>query len=268
MIFFNSSLPRSGSTALQNILAQNPTLHCTVTSGVSHLLMGARQNMQNDPYLRGGNWQETERGFLDFCRGGLEGYYRGIYKDHIIDKSRNWLVYYEWLEAFYPNPKIICMVRELGGIVASLEKLHRRKRFMGDPTTDNLLSVNDRAMFFANNAPLGPTLQSLHMAFENGYADDILFVRYEDMCTDPDTEFKRIYNYLRIPFFQHDFENVTQLVPEHDAHYGIFGDHQIHPGPIREPGSNARKVLGDGPCNMLADANLWYYDRFKYPMRP
>ena len=31
-IFFNSSLPRSGSTLLQNILAQNPRFHCSATS--------------------------------------------------------------------------------------------------------------------------------------------------------------------------------------------------------------------------------------------
>jgi sulfotransferase len=33
-IFFNSTLPRSGSTLLQNIMGQNPEFHVTPTSGL------------------------------------------------------------------------------------------------------------------------------------------------------------------------------------------------------------------------------------------
>ena len=43
-IFFQSSLPRSGSTLLQNILAQNPDFYATPTSGVLELLYAARAN--------------------------------------------------------------------------------------------------------------------------------------------------------------------------------------------------------------------------------
>ena len=37
-IFFQSSLPRAGSTLLQNILGQNPNFYVTPTSGVLELL--------------------------------------------------------------------------------------------------------------------------------------------------------------------------------------------------------------------------------------
>lgn len=33
-IFYNSSLPRSGSTLLQNVFNQNPDMYATPTSGV------------------------------------------------------------------------------------------------------------------------------------------------------------------------------------------------------------------------------------------
>src|SRR5205085_6798477 len=42
-IVFNSSFPRSGSTLLQNVLAQNPRFYCSPTSGVVNLLLAARQ---------------------------------------------------------------------------------------------------------------------------------------------------------------------------------------------------------------------------------
>jgi hypothetical protein len=40
---------------------------------------------------------------------------------------------------------------------------------------------------------------------------------------------QRIYNYLEIPYFKHDFENVEQLTHENDIIHGIFGDHEIQP---------------------------------------
>ena len=46
-IFYQSSLPRAGSTLLQNILAQNPDIYATPTSGVLELIFGARANYTN-----------------------------------------------------------------------------------------------------------------------------------------------------------------------------------------------------------------------------
>ena len=41
-IFYNSSLPRAGSTLIQNILGQNPDIHTTPTSGVYEMLAACR----------------------------------------------------------------------------------------------------------------------------------------------------------------------------------------------------------------------------------
>ena len=43
-LFFQSSLPRAGSTLLQNIFAQNPDMYATPTSGVLELVYAARAN--------------------------------------------------------------------------------------------------------------------------------------------------------------------------------------------------------------------------------
>ncbi len=41
-VFYNASLPRSGSTLLQNIMMQNPDIYSTPTSGVVEFLLHAR----------------------------------------------------------------------------------------------------------------------------------------------------------------------------------------------------------------------------------
>ncbi len=41
-VFYQSSLPRAGSTLLQNIIGQNPQFHVTPTSGMIDLMLGTR----------------------------------------------------------------------------------------------------------------------------------------------------------------------------------------------------------------------------------
>ncbi len=42
-IFFQCSLPRSGSTLLQNVLAQNPDFYATPTSGLIEIFLNAKE---------------------------------------------------------------------------------------------------------------------------------------------------------------------------------------------------------------------------------
>ena len=41
-IFYNASLPRAGSTLLQNVMMQNPEIYSTPTSGIIECLLNAR----------------------------------------------------------------------------------------------------------------------------------------------------------------------------------------------------------------------------------
>jgi hypothetical protein len=48
-IFFQSSLPRSGSTFMQCILNNDPRIYAGGTDGCLELLFGARGNFQSSP---------------------------------------------------------------------------------------------------------------------------------------------------------------------------------------------------------------------------
>ena len=126
-IFFQSSMPRSGSTMFQNIIGQNPDFYVTATSGMLELVFGARGNFTNSPEFKAQDSKLMEKGFTNFCRQGMQGYFDGITdKKYVIDKSRGWGVYRPFLNAFYPNPKIICLVRDLRSVVSSYEKIYRK----------------------------------------------------------------------------------------------------------------------------------------------
>ena len=70
-IFFNSSLPRSGSTLLQNIMGQNPKFYATPTSGVLELVFGARANYTNSPEFKAQDAEDMKMAFRAFCRDGV-----------------------------------------------------------------------------------------------------------------------------------------------------------------------------------------------------
>lgn len=72
-IAFQSSLPRSGSTLLSNIVGQNPEFHVTPTSGLLDLLYTARSQFSRGEEFKAQHREEMERAFIGFCRGGLEG---------------------------------------------------------------------------------------------------------------------------------------------------------------------------------------------------
>ena len=71
-IFFQSSLPRAGSTLFQNVMGQNPDFYVTPTSGVLELLYGARNNYTNSPEFKAQDANLMKSGFLSFCKNGIE----------------------------------------------------------------------------------------------------------------------------------------------------------------------------------------------------
>ena len=71
-IFYQSSMPRAGSTLLQNILAQNPSFYVTPTSGLLELVFGARVNYTNSPEFKAQDDASMRKAFLAFSRAGME----------------------------------------------------------------------------------------------------------------------------------------------------------------------------------------------------
>ena len=137
-IFFQSSMPRSGSTMFQNIIGQNPEFYVTPTSGVLELVFAARGNYSTSPEFKAQDSQLMQKAFSSFCKGGLDGYFEALTdRPYVMDKSRGWGVYKPFLDSFYPNAKVVCMVRDLRSVVASYEKIYRKNQHKADPIRDD-----------------------------------------------------------------------------------------------------------------------------------
>ncbi len=98
-IFYQSSLPRAGSTLLQNILAQNPDVYATPTSGVLELIFGARANYTNSPEFKAQDVELMKVGWQAFAKAGMDAFYNAItHKKYVVDKSRGWGIHYDFLK--------------------------------------------------------------------------------------------------------------------------------------------------------------------------
>lgn len=268
-IFFQSSLPRSGSSLLQNVFLQNPEFYGTPTSGVLELLFASRSNFTNSPEFKAQDQETMKNGFKSFCKNGLEGFFNGITdKPYIIDKSRGWGIHYDFLNFFYEEPKIVCMVRDLRSIFASMEKNYRKNQHLDSGIVNHGqmkgTTTEKRVDIWANSQPVGMAIERLYQIFKEGKNKHILFVRFEDLCETPKTEMERIYNFFGLPYYEgHDFNNVEQITQEDDTVYGIYGDHTIKQK-IEPQKKDYKEVLGNHTCDFIKNKYKWFYDIFKY----
>lgn len=267
-IFFNSSLPRSGSTLLQNIMGQNPKFYVTPTSGVLELVFGARANYTNSPEFKAQDENLMREGFRAFCKDGFSAFFNAITdRPYVLDKSRGWGYYSDFLNFFYPNPKIICMVRDPRCIIASMEKNYRKNpdkaSFMASDAEMKNLTTEQRIDTWVNSQPVGLAFQRLHQILREGKDKNMLFVKYEDLTKSPKEQLKGVYNYLQVDYFEHDFDNIEQITKEDDEVYGIFGDHNIR-NKIEFHNPDYKEVLGVNASNWIKQNYSWFYDYFKY----
>jgi len=269
-VFFQSSLPRSLSTMLQNIIGQNPDFYVTPTSGVLELVFGARANYTTSPEFKAQDAKLMANGFKQFCHDGMLGYYNAITdKKYVMDKSRGWGIYRGFLNEVYPDPKIICMVRNLKDIVASYEKIFRKNQLTHDPIRNDLEARGttiykriDEWMDGRNT--IGRAVERLLGMITEGYDNKILFVKAEDLCLYPENTMIRIYDYLGVEYFEHDFDNIQQITVEDDSVYGLSPElHLIRPK-LELKQSDADSVIPKDAREWLYEKYKWYYDKFGY----
>ncbi len=75
--------------------------------------------------------------------------------------------------------------------------------------------------------PIGPVMDRIYQLLLDGTHENILFIKFENLTTNPDRELRKIYEYLELPYFKHDFNTVEQVTHENDRVWGVFGDHTI-----------------------------------------
>jgi len=258
-IHFLSGMPRSGSTILLNIMAQNPRFHVTSTSGILDIIFSVRNNWDNLIEFKA---TPNEEGKKRVLRGILQNYYADVEKPIICDKSRGWLAYIEMAEMILSRPpKILVPVRDIRDVLASFEKLHRKGAATHQMAQEKeqyfkWQTIEGRCEIWSSQEqPVGLAFNRIRDAIARGHRDKMHFVKFESLTRFPERTLRAIYEFLDEEYFDHDFNNVQQVTWENDEVHGIKDLHtirqKVEPMPPQWP-----HILGDA-AEPYANTELW-----------
>ena len=260
---FLGGLPRSGSTLLCNILAQNPTLHATATSGVldETVLHIQASKSRMESRAQGVDDERRKRQVLALMNAA----YADVDKPTIIEKSRGWVSYCEMLYYLFDGDfRIIVPVRDLRDVLASMEKLWRKEQRTNPqvmPSTPpeqyiQMQTIEGRLAFWMQPGQVvGLAHNRIRDARNRGWKDNLLFVTYEALTAEPEATMKVVYAHCKLEPFKHDFENVEQVTKENDAIYGFKDLHQIR-NTVKPKEPQWPSVLGEA-AKPYEKGNFW-----------
>ncbi|HWY13279.1 MAG TPA: sulfotransferase [Bacteroidia bacterium] len=270
---FLSGMPRSMSTLMANILANNPRIGGGETSPLLEYVYGAKGNFSTTPEVKSALTEEImSESFLNFCRSGINGYAEKITpKEIYLDKSRGWIHYAHFLWQIIPDAKIIVMVRDIRGIASSFEKKWRENPDVIDhrdnPAEQNFITVDQRVQRWLDDAPIGLSIRRLWNAWQTKTLNNnnILIVRAEELCKNPKAMMQKVYDFIEEPYYDLDYNDVKQMTVENDriADFGIYGSHTIRQKiePIKKDWDD---ILTTQVSNNIKAGYKWFYDEFNY----
>ena len=237
-IYFLAGLPRSGSTLLANILAQNSKIYVTPTSGIVDMLVQVRNSWDRNDAFQAADRKLSEQINERVLRAMLEAYFAHAVQPICIDKNRYWMEFLEMAATLLggrEHVKVIVTVRDLRDTVASFEQLYRKTSALGQIHQEAALALKFKTAqgrvetFVDDSQPVGRAYNAIRDAVTRGWKDRMHFVDYEDLTRQPKSTLEGIYRFLGEDGHSHNFDRVEQVTFEDDFVYGFKDLHQIRP---------------------------------------
>jgi sulfotransferase len=229
---FLSGLPRSGSTLLTSILNQNPNIHASTNSPLLDLIHYTEEYLlYNSEQYKAHPKPECAYQVLSSIP---HNYYHTTQEPIVFDKSRGWVNEVQHIiDYITPNPKIICPVRNVQDIMVSFLSLIEKSEpdnFIDENLRKNNIEVNNDnrcEYLMGRQGHIGLSYHSMLEAFRKGWDRYILLVEYDDLVSNPQNEMNRIYDFIGLPRYNHNFESVETKFEEKDIVYGLKDMHKV-----------------------------------------
>jgi len=233
-----AGLPRAGSTLLCQILDSNPEFHVTPTSGVLDMIRTMRSNFSQNP-----SWRAQDRlKIYENMKMGMKGFIEGFFYDRkiVFDKNRAWTSNIQLLDTIMENEnaKVIWLYRNPVEVVSSIEAQYQKTILLENMDESSapgaFLTLDRRIGTYVNPEGLiSFPVESLKDALEMGYANRILFVKYFDLTNHTKEILDVIHDFLKLPRYEYDLENIKQRTFEFDGIYNYKFPHVIREGAIK-----------------------------------
>lgn len=265
---FMAGLPRSGSTLLKSILDQNPDIHANPVSPVMELMYHTEEYLkQSEQYLGYPKPQNAYKIISSF----IENYYYEREEDIIIDHCRAWTNNIERIKTYItPNPKIICPVRDIAEILTSfITMVHRNDdqvSFIDQHLIEKGVTVDDdnRCQYLMSDEGIvEQALWAQSQAFIKNDTKHLLMVEYNDLVNTPDETMGRIYDFLEMDDYDHNFKNVENNHRENDDQWYLKDMHYVRKE-VKKTSKKPEDVLSPYILNKYKQLEYWKYPESPY----
>jgi len=256
-------LPRSGSTLLCNILAQNPDFQVEHTNPLPGILRAMVNIWSTSPDVKGGlvpeRREETEDKLYRSAKAFCDAWNN---TDKVpFCKSRGWAMNILALRQVYPDAKVIVTVRDLREVFCSFENQHRKFPLLDD--TPGVGIVQKAINMFSDEGMIGSCLIGIEDILNR--KQEVFFVKYEDLARHPMEMMERLYCYIEQPSFEHDFENVVNTATDPDHLYNNKFPH-TGSGKVQASPPVWPKTISDGLASSIMAGFPWFNQHFNYQL--
>ena len=226
-------MPRSGNTLFASVMNQNPDIAATPNSITLEIMKDLFLLKQTDVFL---NYPDHKS--LDNL---LDVVYNIYYKDWsqriIIDRGPVTTIpnFNLMKKHFKGNFKCIILVRDVIDVLASYMQWYTEN-------TDSFINrqglKNDEeklSMVMHKDGAVAMGLEAIKNAYN--YPDICHFVKYDDIVENPEQEFRKIYEFLDEPYFNHRYNNLDQVSVNglsYDDKVVGSNMHKLFDGPVRK----------------------------------
>ena len=206
-LFFLMGMPRSGNTLFASLMNQNPKLVVTANSITLEIMKDLFLLKQTDVFQNYPDHKSLDN-VLDSV---YDIYYKNWPQQYIIDRGpvmtkENFAL----MQKHFKRPfKCIVLLRDLMDVLASYMKWYTENpdsfvnRFNLQDDDEKLGKIMN------NDGAVAKELTAIQNSFN--YKDQCYYLKYDDLVTDPERCIKEVYNFLNIPYYPHQFQNLQQV---------------------------------------------------------
>lgn len=228
---FLAGLPRSGNTLLSAILNQNPDIYSTPLSPVP-TFMWEFSNSASTMEQINRNAENRIKAEI-FLSSFMDNFYKEVEKPVVIDRQKAWgtPANLNLIKHFItPTPKIIFTVRDLLEIIASFVKMDadylKHESANKGYYLSSYRSPKDVVCEYLMelNGDIDKGLLSLSSAFYPENKGIFHIVEYHDLVLNPKETMSKIYKFLDMPDYNHDFNNIEKKEIDNNEILGLPKD--------------------------------------------
>ena len=206
-LFFLVAMPRSGNTLFASIINQNPNVVCTANSITLEIMKDVFLLKKTDVFQ---NYPD-HRSLNNVLNNVFDNYYKHWSQEYIIDRGPVMTKSnFELMQKHYKRPfKCVVLLRDLMDVLASYIKWYTENP---DAFLNKLNLKNDEeklSMLMNTKGAIAKDLEAIKNAFN--YPNMCHFIKYNDLVQNPKEEINKVYNFLNIPYYLHQFTNLQQI---------------------------------------------------------